>query len=70
MPNDNYDLTTGIYFAGDRVELTGATYFQYGTQWAVFVYLEGHKKGEEGVFDMNSSTYTCQVKQPKETSHD
>ena len=51
-----------IYFKGDQVKLTGVELFQYGTAWAEFVYLEGHKKGQKGLIDKNHWSYTSQVK--------
>ena len=50
-----------MYFKGDKVKLTGNTTKAYGTEWAEFIYLEGHKKGKKGEMDMNHYSYTCQL---------
>jgi len=51
-----------IFFKGDQVKLTGKEYLEYGTTWAEFVYLEGHKKGQKGVIDKNHWSYISQTK--------
>lgn len=51
-----------MYFRGDKVKLTGKIFSEYGTEWAEFIYLEGHKKGKKGVFDTNHWSYKCQAK--------
>lgn len=35
------------YLMGNKIEHTGRTFFAHGEEWGVWVYLEGHKKGEE-----------------------
>ena len=51
-----------MYFKGDKVKLTGKIFSEYGTEWAEFIYLEGHKKGKKGAFDINHWSYKCQAK--------
>lgn len=51
-----------MHFKGDKVKLTGKIFSEYGTEWAEFVYLEGHKKGKLGVIDMNHWSYKRQAK--------
>tara|TARA_R100001443_G_scaffold15266_1_gene25149 strand:+ start:1673 stop:1852 length:180 start_codon:yes stop_codon:yes gene_type:complete len=52
---------TVIYFAGDKVRLTGKTYEKHGENWAEFEWIEGHKKGQLGACGMSHWTFTTQI---------
>ncbi len=52
---------TVIYFKGDKVKLTGKIFEEYGATWAEFEWIEGHKKGQVGAYDMSHWMFTTQI---------
>ena len=58
---ENKKKNTVIYFAGDKVKLTGKTYEKHGANWAEFQWIEGHKRGQVGAYDMSHWMFTTQI---------